>query len=268
MKSTVGYLIYIAVAIVGTACSQPIAFKAGPVPGVQSSPTCQPGTTTTTKPTKFLFVVDQSGSNLTGPYEHPGVATDPQKVFRFGVINDFFMKQGNKAYVNWGFITFHTTTAQGLIGSVDHPIFSDKKAMAVALQTFLATPDAGDTPYKAALQMAHDMIQQDMASSVVPFQYWIAILTDGYPTDYCSDPTQVSCPGGVLENQIDSDVQNIINLSPQSVQMSAVYYGLPDATAASRLQRMARVGGGQFVDTNVTKVITLDDVIKVPTTCP
>jgi hypothetical protein len=208
-------------------------------------------------------VVDQSGSNLDGPYEHPGQASDPTKTFRYGVISDFVAKHGGKNYISWDFISFRAAAVVSLTNG-----FSDTVGVNAALQSFAASTDSGDTPYKAALSLVRDTIQQDLAKGGPAYQYRIAFLTDGYPTDYCPDAATVSCPGQVQESKIDADVQAIINLAPSSIQMSTVYYGLPDATATGRLQRMAAVGGGQFVDTNVSKTISLDDVIKVPTTCP
>jgi len=258
--------------LIMTACSQPLSFKGG-LPASQSNlsnPTCTPGETTKAVPTKFLFIVDQSGSNVDGPFEHPGIATDPVKAFRYGVISDFVGKQSGKANLSWGFLSFAGTQVAALINSGDtsHPIFSDATAIKSALQTFLVSADSGDTPYRLALSTAHDLIQADIAKSTVAYQYRIAFLTDGYPTDYCPTAGATSCPGQILEGQIDSDIASVINLAPQAIQMSTVYYGLPDATASGRLQRMARDGNGQFVDTNVSKIITLDDVIKVPTNCP
>ena len=265
-----------------SACTQATNFGAGPVGNQQLStgtgggpipgtgPTCQPGTTSKVLPTKFLFIVDQSGSNVDGPYEHPGQATDPQKAFRDGVISEFVSEQTGKAGLSWGFISFgDTVNAYINNGSTAHPAFSDMNAMRSALSMFMASSDVGGTSYRLALAAAHDLIQSDIAANGSTYSYRIAFLTDGYPTDYCPDPTQTSCPTTMLEGQIDADVANIINLAPNGVvQMGTVYYGFPDANAEARLQRMAADGHGQFVDTNVTKQITLNNVIQVPTTCP
>jgi hypothetical protein len=262
MKTLLRFASLICVPLIVAACSQPINFKGGNA-GILDSASCQNGTTTANKPTKFLFIVDQSGSNLDGPYEHPGQATDPSKTFRYGVISEFVQKHGGKSTINWGFISLRSPNAQSMISG-----FGDTAAMNTALQTFLSTPDAGDTPYKSALQLARDTIAQDLGKNgTVTFQYRIAFLTDGYPTDYCTDPTLTLCPGAMQETALDNDVQSVINAAPGLVQMSTVYYGLPDSVASARLQRMAAKGNGQFVDTNVTKTINLDDVMKVPVNC-
>jgi hypothetical protein len=270
MKFATRFVLSIPFVLSAAGCGQ-VGFTGGNNIKQSNNPTdptkCVPGTATKILPVKFLFIVDESGSNVSGPYEHPNEPTDPQKTFRYGVINDFFQKHGSQQNISWGFIGFNDTSAHAFINSGDdqHPIFSNASAMSSALQVFLNTPDSGSTPYRAALQMAHDLIQQDLASSAIAFQYRIAFLTDGYPTDYCSDQSK-SC--NVPIGKIVADVQNVISLSQKSIQLSTVYYGLPDPDAAARLQAMAQTGGGQFVDTNVTKVINLDDVINVPVTCP
>lgn len=267
---------WLVLALMATGCTQALNFKSGPDAAVQSNPSavCLPGQRSVAKPTKFIFLVDMSGSNVNGPFEHPGVATDPQKDFRYGVINDFLQKNGAKSNLSWEFITFNQTSAHAFIngGNDQQPIFSDRNAMGAALLNFSNLTDVGDTPYKAALDMAGALIKQDMASAgplvdpALATQYRIAMLTDGYPSDYCPGGISVyNCPGQIIDSRLMSDVQSFVNLAPKAIQLSTVYYGLPDADAANRLKTMAQIGNGQFVDTNVTRVINLDDIIQVPT---
>lgn len=229
--------------------------------------TCEPGQVIVAQPMKVLFIVDQSGSNVNGPYEHPGQATDPVKSFRYGVLNEFFQLHGMKTHLSWGFLTFNGVTARGLIyqGTPDSPVFTnDHDVAAQSLVNFQASTDVSNTPVKAALLKARQMIASDMATSVTATQYRIVLITDGYPTDYCpGSPSVVYCPGAIKESEIDSDIQSIMNTAPNAVQMSMVYYGLPDASATARLQRMASLGQGQFVDTNTSSSIHLDDLIQV-----
>lgn len=227
---------------------------------------CEPGQVVVVKPMKILFLVDQSGSNLNGPFEHPGQATDPTKTFRHGVLNEFFQLHGLKEYLSWGFITFNGTSANGLInsGSPSDPVFTDSSSIAAqSLVTFKQSTDVGNTPYRAALAKARSLIQADIASSVREHDYRIVMITDGYPTDYCPTPAQTLCPGTMLESQIDADVQAIINLAPTKIQLNTVYYGFPDAGATARLNRMATIGKGQYVDTNTSMEVHLDDLIEV-----
>jgi hypothetical protein len=255
------------------ACTQAAVFQGVQANTKESSPSgliCQSGESLQAVPTKFLFIVDQSGSNFEGPYEHQGDATDPNKTFRYGTISAFVNQYISQTNLQWGFLSFSGTQVLAYINSGDqqHASFSGAGAITSALQTFQNSTDGGATPYRLALSAAHDLIQKDIATSTVKYQYRIAFITDGYPTDYCPDPTVEMCPGEIMDGQLDTDVSNLIALAPQAIQMSTVYYGLPDDSAALRLKNMATNGNGQFVDTNISKTMTLDDIIKVQTTCP
>ena len=242
-------------------CGQKLRFEGSP----ETKPlACVPGTTSVTKPTKFLFLVDQSGSNLNGPYEHPGQATDAQKSIRYDAINEFFEKYSSKSTLQWGFVSFQGAGATSRIPAG----FADKNAMKSALTDFLGSTDVDATPYRAALRKAHDMIQADiLASGGVEYLYRVAFLTDGYPTDYCNDPNNTYCPQEVNDSAVMADINSLIALSPE-IQISTIYYGFPDASASQRLANMAYVGKGQFVDASLSRTIHLDDVIQVPVTCP
>lgn len=263
MKKTL--LVSLLLSVVG--CGQKIDFNGS---AENSKPlSCTPGTTTVARPTKVLFLVDQSGSNVTGPTEHPGEASDSLKSFRFGAINEFFTQHSSKINLGWGFLSFHEDVANGLILSGGLPAFSNSSAMSSALQTFSGSTDVGATPYRAAIQAAAQMIARDIAAAPnVHALYRLAFLTDGYPSDYCLDTSKTYCPGETNEVQMMSDLQALINLAPNSIKLSTIYYGWPDSSATTRLQNMARAGGGQFVDASSSKSIHLDDVLEVPVSCP
>lgn len=231
-------------------------------------PVCRVDEVVVQKPTKVLFVIDQSGSNVNGPFGHPGEATDPLKSFRSGVISQFYAAHGAKSHLSWGTVTFNGTSAQALIhvGDAQQGMFSNNPLdMGRALATFQRTPDVGNTPYRAALALVRRMIEDDIAMSLEPSHYLIAFITDGNPTDYCAGgPLEVFCPGRVLETEIDADVKRIRDLAPRFVQFSSIYYGPPDREAARRLSRMAGIGGGEFVDTNTSLSLNLDDVLRIP----
>lgn len=253
-----------------TGCNSNIAFQGSPSAASDSLATekpptdgsdliCQPGQVTVTKPTKFILVVDQSGSNVNGPYEHPGQATDPAKVLRYGAIAEFFLLHGSKSHVSWSFVTFNGTIAHALTnsGSDQSPVFTNFTGMSAALEEFHNKQDVGPTPYLPALQMVRNLIAQDLqVGGGSESQYRIAFLTDGYPTDL---PV-----GQALENAIDVGVSSIVSLAPSAIQFSTVYYGLPDATASPRLQRMATLGQGEFLDVSSTRSLHLGDLIEVP----
>ena len=250
--------------MIGTGCSQKIAFngadsKSSTSSAIPKDPVCQPGQMTVTKPTKFILLVDQSGSNWDGPNEHPGVGTDPDKAVRFGAMSEFFLLHGQKKHVSWSFIGFQGAGAHALThqGADPNPAFVGFNDMLAALALFKSAKDEGMTPYLAAMKMAQDLITRDLSTGVpADTQYRIAFLTDGYPTDL---PT-----GAQLEDAIDAGLKSLIDLAPDSIQMSTVYYGLPDAAAAARLQRMATQGKGQFLDAGKSNGLHLGDVIQVP----
>ncbi len=254
------------IGILASGCSQKVAFSeaASTDPSSQTTnpqnPVCEPGQAINSKPTKVIFVVDQSGSNLDGPAEHPGRATDPDKSLRFGALSEFLGLHGIKRHMSWGMIGFKSSGAYPLTfkGVQRMPAFGGLQEMLAALELFKSTKDSGVTPYLAGLKMAQELIASDLLAGVAAgTQYRIAFMSDGYPTD-------ITLGSGIGEGDIDRGVENIVRLAPSSIQVSTVYYGLPDATAAARLQRMAAKGGGEFLDVGKSNTLHLGDVIKVP----
>lgn len=238
-----------------------------PQPKPEEEQVCEPGQVQVVKPVKVLFVVDQSGSNLTGT-NVDSTPTDPNKEFRLKVIQDFYEQHKTKAHLSWGFLSFNDHSAKAFInkGDTSLPTFSrNSNSVTDALVTFQNSQDVGRTPYKAALNMIEDLIAQDLAASSVDPDYLVAFITDGVPSDYCpGSPSQWLCPGQILDNALDSDLNRLVSLSPSRIQFGTVYYGPQDADASGRLSRMAQMGNGQFVDANVASEIALNDVITIP----
>ncbi|MGE3757788.1 MAG: hypothetical protein AB7H97_08530 [Pseudobdellovibrionaceae bacterium] len=233
---------------------------------VSQEPQCQISDVGTelVKPTKVLFIVDQSGSNLGDP--PPG--NDPYKTFRMNVIQDFYNRHHQKTLLSWGFISFKESLAKALINSgvQSSAIFSnDSASMAQAIDVFSNISDGGNTPYKEAMKMARELISSDLATSPIETEYLVALITDGEPSDYCSNGL-LNCPG--VEDAIDKDLKDVVDLSPSRIKIGTVYYGKENLTATARLQRLAKLGGGQFVDANKTSEIKLDNVIRFPGSCP
>lgn len=234
-----------------------------------TSPVCRVENVAKTRPVNIVFIVDQSGSNLNGPYEHPGAATDPQKILRTQIINNFMRDHGAQSNLHWSLITFNDASANALVKtSSGAPAYTNSlDVMKSAMADFATRPDVGKTPYRAALAMAAQMIRADGASSDPNSLTMIAFITDGYPTDYCPGGiAQYECPGQIMESAIDADVASVVNASNGLVQMGTVYYGAQDADASARLQRMATHGNGQFVDLNKMGQIDLNDIMQVPQT--
>jgi hypothetical protein len=228
-------------------------------------PQCQVNMIDKPKPTNILFIVDQSGSNVTGQYDNHGNGTDPKKTFRFGIMNRFLSEHGSKSHLSWNLVSFADKAAKSLVKDSGKPFTNGLAFIIQALDLFFKSKDGGYTPYRAALKMAQDLIAKNENIAKEQNTTLIAFITDGYPTDYCSGGSSVTnCPGQILENEIDRDVRSILSASAGEVKFSTIYYGPPDFPSSERLRRMAQVGGGQFLDLNESSNINLNDVIKVP----
>ncbi len=247
---------------VSIGCDQKLDFQGTPkVDSVftapEEVPVCRPGEVAETKPTRLILVVDQSGSNATGPHKESTTGTDPQKGLRYSAMAELLQLHGNKSHVRWSLITFQLDSARALTRVTDDqsPVLVSGSSMGSALASFMALHDGGQTPYLPALEMVRKLIKTDREANP-DAQYRIAFITDGYPTDMK--------PEDGLNKRINRAVEAIVELGPEQVQLTTVYYGRPDKTAKNRLKLMAAVGGGEFVDATNSQDIRLNDVIKVP----
>lgn len=259
-------------------CSD-VQFQPGETVSAQTTPTpdvvvppddvivCETGRELVAVPTKIILLLDQSGSNVNGPYGFPGQATDPQKSFRLRVVEDFFESHYEKSHVNWALITFQeeAATARSRSSVSQEAAFADSAdSFRLAIDEFRGSADRGPTPYQAALRAAEQLIAQDIATSSEETQYKIAFITDGFPTDYCpGGATEVECPGMIRDDLLDQDLSRLVSVASSRIEFSAIYYGLVDPEASERLARMAGLGSGQFVDANLNQNIQLNDLIQV-----
>lgn len=246
-------------------------------PPVNGSP---PGLTQTNSPdctsanveaisrtTKIIFLVDASGSNVESTY-NPGTcgasvclspATDPNKAFRGGALSDFLARVRHKTNFKWGFVTFAKDSAHALIngGNDQAPVFAaDPNVMQFALNTFSGIQDFGNTPYHAALSMASQAIANDPdARAAERPNYYVILLTDGFPTDYYSQ-------GQFNSALMNDDINSLLLTAPGQVNLSTLFYGLEnDPMAIQLLRNMAAAGGGQFAAANSTATFKIDDII-------
>ncbi|MBX3021048.1 MAG: VWA domain-containing protein [Bdellovibrionales bacterium] len=197
---------------------------------------------------KVVFVVDNSGSNT---------STDPMKTMRAGSIEAFFNDFKSKQNFWYGFITFKGVGASALInnGNSSQPTITNLlPPMQSAIATFKAAADNGNTPYKAATDMAMLALQND--TNVNANTKWIVVfLSDGQPTPMRTD------------EQLKADVEGLLAVKPGKVSFNTIYYGSADLEATERLRMMAQVGGGKFLDTNANpsgKSFLISNVINVP----
>jgi hypothetical protein len=278
MKSVASYLSFTVSIFLMCACSA-VKFSA-----IQSDPSAAATAKTPATPstcsvesiqrmTKILFIVDQSGSNadLTFNYNSAGVListppTDPTKSFRAGAISTFLSSYRHKSNFQWGFITFSGSSARALISPGGVSVNSSVSGYAVspasmdsALSAFESSPDQGQTPYHAALSMAAQAIHNDPdnQSSSKP-NYFVILLTDGYPTDYYDQN------GKFETSALDQDITNLVaSGGTGTVSLSSVYYGQGnDPSAINLLQSIASNGGGQFANVNTSSsAFKIDDVL-------
>ena len=267
-----------------TACSG-VNFAETPVEvstSLGTNPTCTETTVgSITRMTKIIFLVDTSGSNairtrndgtsecLQGDADFASCAlpTDPTKSFRGGAIQNFLNTYSNKTNFQWGLISFHDASATALLnnfGDKQSPFFTNNSSyMQMAINDFYNETDYYATPYQAALELAKKGIQndRDLNSADQP-QYFIVLLTDGFPTDY-------NALNGQLDmGAIESDITALKNVAPGRVSLSTIYYGHNNANALSLLNWMSQLGNGQFANVNNTSSgIRIDDVIPGRKVC-
>lgn len=267
-----------------TACSAvKFAEEKVAVQSITSTNTCTDNNVgSITRMTKIIFLVDTSGSNairtrgagtaecLPGDadyYTTCSLPTDPTKSFRGGVIQDFLNTYSVKSNFHWGFITFKDNYATALInnmGNAQSPWLSPNPAhMQSALTQFNGITDYYATPYQAALEMAKAAIRNDAdLNSAAEPQYFIVMLTDGFPTDY-------NALNGSLDlNAIQSDINELKNIAPGRVNLSSIYYGVDNPSAINLLSWMSNLGNGQFANVNNSNTtFKIDNVIPGQTTC-
>lgn len=200
-------------------------------------------------PVKLMFVIDISGSNV-----HNG-ASDPNKEVRGDSIQEFFDQYKQHSNFSWGMSVFNYNSAHTLIGNNAHPLFTNStNTMQNAIDYFFTLDDEGGTPYRPAISMAKKAIQQD-STYTSDTKYVVVFLSDGYPDPYVNDST------------LESDISGLINVYPNQITFNTIYYGDLDQGTAERLEMMAEVGNGQFLDTNENptgKYFEISHIINVP----
>jgi hypothetical protein len=234
-----------------------------------------------TRLTKIIFVVDTSGSNAypsrdegtieclpTDPdYASCTPPTDPKKAFRGGAIQNFLNTYGAKTNFEWGFITFSGTQAHALINSNGNDqvpyLSSNPTDLQNAINQFYAIQDYDATPYQAAIHMVETAVSTDRdLNTINDPQYFMIMLTDGFPTDYVVN-------GQFSFAALEVDILALLGIGTKQVSLSTIYYGtVNDPNAESLLQNMASQGHGQYASVNdVNSGIKIDDVIPGGTTC-
>jgi hypothetical protein len=211
--------------------------------------------------TKIMFLMDKSGSNKDSG---DALGTDNDKSYRFNLVNDYFQRNRANDELMWSFVAFNHNGAKAFIngGSDQVAVFTpDTFRMEAALARFMTDADDGQTPYRAALNMAIQTIADDRLKSnkdgISP-TYVVVLVSDGAPSDYF---VVGSTPQIIDESAIDTDV---LKLTGADTTLSTVYYApaIYSETLPNRLERMAKLGGGKFSNVNVDGKIPIDSLIK------
>lgn len=198
-------------------------------------------------PVEMIFVVDLSGSNAPDAQNNnPG--TDPDKAVRGGAISRFWEAYNIKNNFAWTFISFKNNNAEVQLSS------GNGQEMLAVVDWFLGTTDSGNTPYGTALDKTKDALE-NRVNSDPDKKYVILFLSDGVPNPSISD------------SSVKSKIQDILDVSPEQVSLSTVYYGPKNDNASARLAMMAQKGGGNFLDTNANpsgNFFAVNDIVTIP----
>lgn len=207
--------------------------------------------------TKFMFVIDKSGSN----------GTTDRNNLRAEAIEDFFNQQKNNEFVQWGYIVF------GQSGNEAKPYISDPAnsslpvfveggsgKMEEAIQLQRSEGDNGCTPYSAAFALTRTAIKEDIKRNPQQEnQYMVFFMSDGGPTDYGGGGCSANAPGQAAFD----DVKETVDISPGNVFVSTAYYGPQSADDyIEGLRRMGEeFGNGKFMNLERGEKADFNDLI-------
>lgn len=222
----------------------------GPVKG--DSVTCSPSQIKQGSVVKVLFLVDGSGSNFGANGSLP---SDPDKQWRIDTVGRFVDAHIENKNVLYNFTLFKGTTAKSHINPNGEPGFSsDNNEVAEGFRSFMNVADGGNTPYKAALRTARNMIAADLENHAADnATYSVVIVSDGHPTDYKN------------AHDVIPDASAIKDLAPNRIILNSVYYSAEkiNASAPQYLKSIAHIGDGAFIVASTKKRLQLDSLIRI-----
>jgi len=208
---------------------------------------------------KFLYIVDQSGSNkkvTRGGTDYPGNDHLSGKPKRVGSISNFVDQYSDVPEFSHSLITFHAPdssnrTVNRTVDSDDAMVFTnDLTLFDEGLNDFKDENDGGYTPYKAALAAAKSALEAEIAADGdANIIYNVFFVSDGFPTDEDNgnDADVVTKNSATLDR-----VREIADLKTGYVFFHTAYYARadndPGRLAADGLLLMAQAGNGYFTD--------------------
>jgi hypothetical protein len=196
--------------------------------------------------TKFMFVMDKSGSNG---------KTDPGVVRRSKNIETFYNSVRVFPQFRWGMIGFQESLATAFISDNGYgqPIFTDREPMVRGALTRLRGPDGYSTPYRAALELTRQAVLVDLEKyHQEDSVYIVFFVSDGEPTDLNDSEL------------IAQYVKDLVNVAPHRVFLSTAFYGHDNLRAQELLQKMARAGNGKYINFRNTDVWDFRELIVGP----
>jgi hypothetical protein len=214
------------------------------------------------KYSKILFIIDVSGSNVSG---NNGDPSDPQKARRLGAMETFFNLNRQDPFIEWGLSIFggDVPGASRHLVQKQEPGFDKTRNFGKpedfnqALNIFRNNADNNGTPYEAALNVAKNALETELDwakfknEDISSFHF--VFISDGRPAPFGPD----------VDRSIYQLVQTMVKMSEGRLKLSTVYYNVtgPDPDAIYRLEEMARLGNGRFQDASRGEAINIQDLI-------
>lgn len=226
------------------------AVKAPPIQAESLGTFCTKNPDDIQRFTKFLFVMDKSGSNNT---------TDPGAEKRAGGFEKFYEKNKNNPSIKWGMIQFGAQSGQAgplIAGPDGEAVFTDDESLVREGVDKLRGGDNGNTPYDQALALTADVIRQDKDKYPNEYSiYMVIFLSDG-------EPTSPQLPGGY--QPIMDATKRIVEIDEGRIFVSTGFYG-SSVDGKNLLRDMAeKVGGGIYRDLSQDDEFNFDDLVVEP----
>ena len=209
---------------------------------------------------KFVFVIDQSGSNNNRP-SIPAPGTDMAGERRYDPIISFIQNTPEDESIFYSLVSFSTAA------NIEQGFTSDKVQFEAAVEAEkIAINDAGWTNYREALASVRSVISADVAQAkladeIVSSYYIVFFITDGIPM------VGGGSTGSYVQdtNEILRDIDSITAISldekeyVDSIQVHSGYYfagydnnGVlengDDPEARTLLSTMAQRSSGEFLE--------------------
>ncbi len=203
------------------------------------------------KPVRVIFMVDNSKS--TEQY-------DASKYYRITAIGNFLEKYSSNPLLTYSFGFFSGSSAwvydvssSYFTSSVSQPFGSSSSAQQ-ALNYYDQIAASGSTPYNAAFSALSKILTADAGGTA---DYSVIFLSDGAPTDL--NAPYISS-ASTLVTQLVTQAKSL----GKSLNFSTVFFGPNNETEAQNiLSAMATMGGGQYVNSNSSFDIQIDEVLTV-----